>query len=442
MIKKIFLIGILLMSICIISVNAQSTTTGAVGISLLNQNPDPVRAGDIVELRFKIENTGGKDVNNIAIDFVPKYPFTEIAGETYSIIINTLFTTQTGNNAEIIKFKVRVDSNAVQGANEISLKEGIVGSSSYSTNTFDVEVSSQEFAQIEIDKSQLDPGKETNLTFTITNTGSSPLENLAFSWSEDKGSILPVYSDVTKYVKFVDVGQSIQMKYVVVADINANPGLYALNLNLQFDTTGGSKQVTTKAGISVGGQTDFDVSFSESSAGQTSLSVANIGNNPALSVTVSIPEQQNFKVTGSTSSIVGNLDKGDYTVVSFQITNSGSGRGNISNINQLSQQEIQNLRQQFAQRNVSGNNNLKVNIDYTDTTGARHSIEKDVQIQFRSSTTTGTTQTGQFRGQGNNNNNLYWIIGIVAVLGIAAVFYFRKRKIVNEAVKTIFNGKK
>ena len=74
--------------------------------------------------------------------------------------------------------------------------------------------------------------------------------------------------------------------------------------------------------------TDFDVSFSESSQGEISLSVANVGNNMAYAVKVSVPEQEGYKVSGSSSTIVGNLEKGDYTIASFNVASTQAAGGN------------------------------------------------------------------------------------------------------------------
>ena len=240
---------------------------------------------------------------------------------------------------------------------------------------------------------------------TITITGNAPLQNMVFSWSEPNGYILPVYSSDSKYVKYLDVDQSVDLTYTVIADVNAKPGLYQLNLVLKSDSVGGnstSSTINTKAGIFIGGETDFDVAFSESSAGVTSLSVANIGNNPAQSVSVAIPNQQNFRVTGTSSSIVGNLDKGDYTIVSFQIAQAAAinftGRGQAGAGNQAAGGQA---GQGFVRQNsTAGNpNNLRVVIYYTDTTGQRQTVEKSVPINFRAAgTTTGSTGTGTSPG--------------------------------------------
>lgn len=418
---KLLIIGMLIL--CSVFAQAQSDSE-IISISLVNQIPDPARAGEIIELRFRVENYGGKEANNLEIELMLEYPFIKIPGEKYIKTIKTLSGYQKGDNGVIIKYKLRIDKDAIKGTNEIKIKQGKKGLSVYATETFDIEVSGKEFAQIiHVDKAKLDPGKETGLKFTITNIGNSPLQNLVFSWDEEDGVILPIYSDDTKYIKYIDVGESTDLEYIVMADVNAVAGLYQLNLNLKFEAENGtSKEIKTKAGVFVGGKTDFDVTFSESSAGQTSLSVANIGNNPALSVTVRIPEQENFRVSGSTSSIIGNLDKGDYTIVSFQITRSMVRRTQ----NEMpSGQEMQRLREQLS------NNNLKVLIEYTDTTGVRRRLEKTVPIQFRS--VSGDTSQNLHAGQsGTYRRQSIWprLIGPIVILIIVAagiVFYRRKK---------------
>ena len=260
--------------------------------------------------------------------------------------------------------------------------------------------------------------------------------NLVFSWNEEDGVILPVYSDDTKYIKYIDVGESTELEYTVVADVNAVAGLYQLNLNLKFEAENGtSKEINTKAGVFVGGETDFDVTFSESSAGQTSLSVANIGNNPALSVTVRIPEQENFRVTGSASSIIGNLDKGDYTIVSFQITQAMM-RGTMDRTQSrgLSDEERQRLREHFSQRNASENNDLKVLIEYTDTTGIRRKLEKTVPIQFRAFTDMSQENPHGGQSMTYGRSQSVWknpkIIGpiITLIIVIGGIIFYRRIK--------------
>ncbi len=395
-------------------------------VTLLNQDPTPARAGDTAELRLRVENTGGGTIENLELEVLQNYPFTVIDGSALQNL-GTLYAYQTGKNYISTQYKLKIDKDAVKGKHELKVRyrydnQGLV------TVSFNIDVTSKEFAQIiYVDKAKIEPGKETEMKFTITNIGSAPLQNLVFSWSEADGVILPVFSDDTKYIKYLDIGDSIELKYIVIADVNAQPGLYQLDLNLKYEslTNTTSTVIKTKAGIFVGGETDFDVAFSQSSQGQTSLSVANTGNNPAQSVSVRIPEQPNFRVAGSNSAIIGNLDKGDYTVVSFQITQSTGNFTGASRQRQSSQNsQAANLQNLPSARN----NNLRVVIDYTDTTGGRRSIEKNVEIQFRPDTASQTS--ANIRANSQTSIFSSWIFYIILIAIAGAGWYFRKKIIV------------
>jgi len=392
-------------------------------VTLLNQDPTPARAGDTVEVRFRVENIGGGTIENLQLEVLQNYPFTVIDGATLQNL-GTLYAYQTGKNYINSQYKLKIDKDAVKGQHELKVRYK-QSNEEWITVSFNIAITSKEFAQIiYVDKAKIEPGKETEMKFTITNIGSAPLQNMVFSWSEADGVILPVFSDDTKYIKYLDIGDSIELKYTVMADVNAQPGLYQLDLNLKYEslinTT--STVIKTKAGVFVGGETDFDVAFSQSSQGQTSLSVANTGNNPAQSVSVRIPEQPNFRVAGSNSAIIGNLDKGDYTVVSFQITQSagnftGAGRQRQSSQNSQAV-NIQNLAS-------ARNNNLRVVIDYTDTTGGRRSIEKNVEIQFRPDAASQTSANVRASSQTSIFSSWIFYIILIAVAGTG--WYFRKK---------------
>ena len=413
---------------------ALDTQSPNVRITLLNQDPTPARAGDTVKVHLIVENAGGGIVNNLQLEMLDQYPFTVVNGAALQNI-GTIYGYQSGKNYINIEYTLKVDKDAINGQHEIKIRRRD-DQNDWTTNSFSIDITSKQFAQIiYVDKSKLEPGKETDMKFTITNTGSSPLQNLIFSWSEPNGAVLPIYSDDTKYIKYLDIGKSADLVYKVMADVNAKPGLYKLSLNLKFESLKNSTTsvISTAAGVFIGGQTDFDVAFSQSSQGQTSLSVANTGNNPAQSVSVRIPQQENFRVAGSNSAIIGNLDKGDYTVVSFQITPAtglnmsrrGAGGGGSTNTQQRpTQDQLNSMRETVAR-----NNNLQVVIDYTDTTGERRSVEKSVSIQFRTDTATGSGSGAFGIRNGTSTTTFfsgYTFYGIVVIVVLAAFFYRKK----------------
>ena len=313
--------------------------SASVQVNVTNQNPDTARPGEPVELILSVRNVGNIDLKDITVTVNPKYPFSKISGEELGKDISYLNARQDDNEAGVLKIKLMTDSNASEGMYDLDVvttyKSGSGSSATTytTTKTVQVEVQGKEYAQVvTVSKADIDIAKEEPLEFIVTNTGTSPLKNLVFSWTDSKGVVLPVYSDNTKHIKYLDSGKSVKVDYTVMADVNAKPGLYTLEVNLLYeDSKSSSKNIKTTAGLFVGGATDFDVSFSESSAGATSLSVANVGNNIAYAVKVSIPDQEGYKVSGSSSTIVGNLEKGDYTIASF----------NVANVQKVVQEKIQ-----------------------------------------------------------------------------------------------------
>ncbi|MFH0978537.1 MAG: COG1361 S-layer family protein [Candidatus Woesearchaeota archaeon] len=415
---KNLLLMILLVMAMAYSATAQlgdSNSGAQLQLSLLNQDPNPAPAGGTATVRLKFENRGGQPANNLQIEVQPSYPFTVADGNNLQTV-GSVNAFQTDNNYAQVQYTIKISPDAHEGSYDLQVRYNYGSGGSWITQKFPIAVTNKEFAQLMIDKSQLSPGQETKVTFTISNKGSAPLQNIAFSWTEPTGAVLPVYSDNTKYVQYLGIGQSVNLTYNVVADVNANPGLYQMQMTLKFESMTNTTISTAKttAGIFVGGQTDFDVAFSESSVGQTSLSVANIGNNPAQSVTVIIPDQQGYRVTGSSSAIIGNLAKGDYTIVSFQIAGSQArataGSGGTS--------------QQAAAKPAP----LKVTVQYTDTTGHRQSAEKEVPIQFRAATSTGTTTTTTGTvSRTSSGTNWYLMIGLL-LAGLVAGFFYGRRK--------------
>ncbi len=417
---------------------AQGAQDGSlvIKIALLNQDPNPAPAGGTVDIRFRVENTGGGVAENLEMEILPDYPFTVIDGPALQVL-GTLYAYQTEKNHINAQYKLKTDKDAVKGQHELRARYRY-GNQDWRTSIFTIDVTSHEFAQIiYVDKARLEPGKETEMKFTITNIGSAPLKDLVFSWSELDGVILPVFSDDTKYVKYLDMGDSAELKYTVIADVNADPGLYQLDLRLTYDSLANATPtaITTRTGVFVGGETDFYVAFSESTQGQTSLSVANTGNTPALSVAVRIPEQPGFRVTGSNSAIIGNLDKGDYTLVSFQIVNSAAqnftgqsrrGQFNSSAMDQMAHAGLDR-------------NSLRVIIDYTDTTGERRSVEKTVPIQFRAIAAGSSASFGHMGQQQSGLwQNRAWIAAgavLLALVGIIAYRRARKRRLARTATK-------
>lgn len=427
---KGFLILLMLLSLPIATASA-ATYTSAPGVSvdIMSQSPNPARPGETVEMTVTVQNIGNEDLADVEVEIEPEYPFSQVSDEPLTKTISFLDARQDEEDAAILRFTLNVDPNAAEGFYELDINVN-EGNSATKCTTIDVEVRGKEYAQVVINEAIIDRAVEETLEFTVTNTGSSPLKNMAISWDEANGEILPVYSDNTKFISYLEAGDSATVTYSVIADVNADPGLYQLDINLEFeDYDSNMNEINTKAGLFIGGGTDFDVAFSEGNEGEVSLSIANVGNNEAYSVKVSIPEQENYKVSGSSASIVGNLDKGDYTITSFSITNnalgstSGSTDRSSMSMDEMDPEEVAALRQ-----SQSSQNELEVLIEYTDSTGQRISVEKNVPIELTS--TTGDVTTAGYGGPRKNGSSITTYLMYLAVVGVVVggAMYYRKMK--------------
>jgi hypothetical protein len=292
--------------------------------TLVNQDPYPADPNSYVDLVFKLENYGTEKAKDVTFELIPEYPFSLNPGESATTELGTIESYQNDQNYYLIKYRLKVDENALNGENEIGVK------------------------------------------YTYYNGA--------------------IFSD----------------KFNITV---SNP------------------------------RTDFDVVVQDSTLGSTTLAIANIGANTGYSVIVRIPEQQNFRVTGSSANIIGNLNAGDYTLVSFQIT-SNTGIANITGIGgniPRNMTQIRSFNRTTTNISMIGGGNLAVEISYTDTLGIRRTVQKQVSLNIGSITGTGTrtqstqsTQIGQL--QIPSGGLMYIAIGVVGIIIIVAIFKLRRRK--------------
>jgi len=243
-------------------------------------------------------------------------------------------------------------------------------------------------------------GEMTNMSFTILNRGNT-ITNAIFTWVSPDGALLPIGASNRVIIPSIKANSYYEVRSEVVVSSSIVPGIHPINMYIQYiDKSGINQTVTSVAGIEISGETDFDVILQEYTAGSATLAIINTGSTSAYSTVVRIPQQEYFRVVGTSSSVIGNLNAGDYTLVSFQ---------------------IMPLRANVTQK-------LLVEISYTDLLGVRRNVQKEVLItpvnvtgvMMRRREITGIQPT-LF-----SQSLTYIIIGIVGIACIIAVLKLRK----------------
>ena len=244
----------------------------------------------------------------------------------------------------------------------------------------------------------LPPMSKNTETITFKNTGTGTLQNAVAEINlASTNSVFSILGGGKQFflgtLKPQDVAS---VTFDLAIDIAAPPGVY----NIPVTITGQNNYSTDNLiGLVVAGITDFDISYVET-LGSFSLNVANVGISPASAVTVNLPRQKNFSITGSSTSVLGNLNPGDYTSAPFQLT-----------------------------KNAGAGNTLEFDIQYTDTSGQRHTIKKFLTVEL-------STDGSQSRAGGGKNSTNYsaLLVGAFMILVIywqrvKIITYFKKLKI-------------
>jgi len=230
--------------------------------------------------------------------------------------------------------------------------------------------------------------------------------------------------------------------YTIRVAPDAIDGSYGLNLLYH---EGNSKDFTTNYAVQalnlsiVGSQTDFATVIQGVSGNQVSIGIVNIGKNTANSLIVSIPQQQNYQATGTTQQIVGNLNAGDYSIVTFTVNSritGGAGR-NFTRTGTAGQQNP-NSENFNASSNIPNPNNPGVNfanqtirlqLDYTDGIGVRRSITKEIPFSLSSFSSGNLTGSGNFSRRtttASSGLSIWWYIGGIIVILVILYIVYRK----------------
>ncbi|MFH1234491.1 MAG: hypothetical protein V1493_02660, partial [Candidatus Diapherotrites archaeon] len=362
--------------------------------------PSTLYAGDIASVKVDLRNKGSSvsvsDLNSV-LDLGTQFELVQ-AAESIGLL-------QPGQTKTLIfRFKVKQETLPGYYPAFLTISYARGADRAEQTYSFSVPVSkSEKKIDVTVEPKAINPGNQSELVFSLKNVGGSQVSNLSFSWSEENNLVLPLGSDNKRYVSAIDAGETAKLSYIVAADPNITTGIYPLDLEMTFMDVNGIKTQTSQVGLIVGGGTDFEVS-ADLASGQLSLSIANIGSNNAAAVVVRIPKQNGINISGSNISILGNLNKGDFTVASFTVQTStqasvqagttqtatiggASGRpfGGQSQAasgfqDQIAAGDMNAARSRQFDRNSFQAQSVLLEIDYTDTTGERQTAKKTVSL--------------------------------------------------------------
>lgn len=456
--KSIFLLSLILsFSIALFTDVVVAETTNELQATFTT-NPIIVAPGTNGYIELSLKSAGSGTVSNIDIDASSWDPTVIQPRGNWDVYINDL----DGGDSNSVLYEFYVPTTATPGLYQVVFE--ITFSHGSIRQTAMIKVEDSTVLDLEsVTPSSIKVGEVTTLVFNITNNRASNIYNVLFTWEDPNDLILPMGADNRIIIPLIAHENYTELPINVMASSGISPGVYPLTITMEFyDLTGTKQTITSTVGLQISGTTTFDVVLQTSTSTSTTFAVVNTGANTASSVVVSIPKQIGYSTSGTSSASLGNLEAGDYTLASFQLSSTSSNMtaqlpafDRSSTGNTPPYRNFSGGRDMFMNQSFSGGGSqLLVQIAYTDLFGVRQTIQKQVDLSSGSSSGfssgTGTeSSSGRFTGgfldrsqsSDSSNSIMYISIGVIGIIIIVAIIQLGRRKKLGRFSK-FFKGRK
>jgi len=334
------------------------TDAPALVANLSQQIPYPAQPGEEVTLVVKTTNVGDEPAKNIVWYLDVKEPFElkDVDGET----LPELRSGETANTEYYVEITIRV-----MGHPDIVL--------------------------LDADVPKADPKSEFDAKFTIKNVGTGPAKNVKV-YFENQTSILPRMSIC--YIDTIEPGEIAVIESSFFVDVTT-PSQYPLGITIRYEDEVHEAQpvqsYSVLAPVSSGNTLfvylDSQDELTPGTVGDITIGVANRGLAEVKHIIITIVEDDQFKVIGSSTGYIGDVESDDYDTADFTI-----------------------LPQ-------SGCRNVTIKVDYADDYGNQYSRTTDIPIKVYSSQ--------EMKEIAPGGGGYTWMI--IGALILLLAFVFRKR---------------
>ncbi|SFM80506.1 COG1361 S-layer family protein [Methanolobus profundi] len=227
-------------------VPASADSAATMTVDIIDYDPFPAQIGEYVDVRVKIENIGYGRADAVSLKMDPEYPFSLDSQNNAVEFIGIL----SPDDAAVHEFRLYVDPNAKVGTGTVDIYYQVHEDGSWYKSSFDLNVGSSSFdskgtielTEITCDPVVFMPGDTGTVSFTLTNTATESSVTLD---DEVYDTNARVQSAVLNGVDGVDVtsesyvgsgvigpGDSISLSYNVEIADNAQDGTYYLDLSM------------------------------------------------------------------------------------------------------------------------------------------------------------------------------------------------------------------
>lgn len=239
-----------ILSLFLISMMSLVSATCNLDVTMINQDPYPAVPGDYVKLVFQIDGTENPECDQVYLELVEDYPIIFDPNTSNSIMISGGTFVKDYNSHLMAPFKVRVDEEALDGDNPITVKyTSDKPDTTYRSKDFNLNVDNVK-ADFEIFVSDYE--KPTNtLTLEVLNIEEADVEALTIE--------IPKQEQIQVKGAFRNVVGDLDSNEFTSTDFEASPKDGEFQVNIYYTDEINVRRVIEK-------QVTFDSSYFEDRA--------------------------------------------------------------------------------------------------------------------------------------------------------------------------------
>ena len=360
MIKK-SLIVIICMVILVSSVYAAKQSTQSltdnpqIAVTIINQEPDPAEPGRNFDVRFKFDNNGSGVARDIEVELLPEYPFFLDPGREALRFIGTLQSRQRGDVGIIVKYKLRVDKEAVEGENELRIRYRLNGGNWIKPDEFIVNIRTHDailsINSFSFNKKILEPGDTATLKVVIVNEADSSLKNIIANLDTGDVPLIPFGTTNEVNVYKIDSKDRYILKFNFLVDPETKSGVFRIPLHITYSDDLGNKYFKNSTlGLIIGADPDLSITlddteiFEQGNVGEITIKVVNKGVTDTKFMNLKLMESPDYRILSTNEIYLGNIDSDDFETASFNVFVSKTGKNQILFPIEIEYMDINNNR--------------------------------------------------------------------------------------------------
>jgi len=299
-----------------------------VEVTLQRYEPFPAEPGTYTDVYLLISNKRGLAVD-LAIEFVPEYPFSLSPGDDPKHFIGNLDALQ--ENYAVVKYRVNIAPDAINKDYNFTILHNLGDQRTKIKSEFPLTVKGAD-ASITLDgydftPKEIKPGETALLKLHLKNTGSGNVKDIDVSLDFSDTKVSTIGSGTTKRIPRLKPGERAEIDFEIIVDGSATVRVVDIPVKLAFKDYLNSKyEQTTNLGMIIKAAPELKVRLDDTdiieqqTPGEISIQVINSGIVDLRYLTIELEKSPNYDILSYANDVyIGNLDSDDFEIANFKI---------------------------------------------------------------------------------------------------------------------------